>query len=373
MLSRVSGAFTRAVWGEAPAAAASTGGSSAAGSSSAAASGAARTPQEKFLDEFSSAYGPHVPDFVRGSYADAVREAKNRGRLLFLYLHCAAHDDTEEFVRTGLCVESTCNFLRENFVSWMGTTKHADAYRLCQTFNVLSFPYIAVLAPQGSGNSVAVVFRHTGVLTSDALIRELLQRMEMHSQVTQTINATKSAEEEQREQARSLREQQDAEYEESLLMDQGLREAAEREERETEELLRISRETEAAAEAERQRQAALEEERRAAAEAERVALSASLPPEPESTVDGVVTLALRLPNAKKVARRFVDTQTLGTVRQYLASLEEMEPYGDQYQILSNFPRRVHADPDATLASLKLGKQIQLIVESTQEDEEEDDE
>lgn len=94
-----------------------------------------------------------------------------------------------------------------------------------KTLGVASFPYIAVLAPQGSVQTVAVVFRHSGPLEADTLIRELLQRMEIHSQITNDIQQTRSAEEAQREQARMLREQQDQEYEESLLMDRGLKEA----------------------------------------------------------------------------------------------------------------------------------------------------
>lgn len=136
-----------------------------------------------------------------------------------------------------------------------------------------------------------------------------------------------------------------------------------------EELLRISRES-AEAEAKRQQQL-LEEEakRQQQLEEERMAKLAALPEEPAGMTDGVVNISFRLPNAKKVSRRFLDSQTIGTVQQYIQSLEDMAPYGDKYQILSNFPRKVHEDPTATLASLKLGKQIQLIVESTAEEEE----
>lgn len=180
------------------------------------------------MSELAKTYGPYVPDFFNGSYTDAVKEARTRGRLLFVYLHSSAHDDTDGFLRNTLCIEQTYNFLRENFVSWAGTIKHTDSYRLAHTFDASSFPFVAVLAPQAAANSVAVVFRRCGVLDSDSLVRELLHRMELHSQISATLNQARAAEEEQRNQAsqaRSLREQQDQEYEESLLMDQGIKEA----------------------------------------------------------------------------------------------------------------------------------------------------
>lgn len=135
--------------------------------------------------------------------------------------------------------------------------------------------------------------------------------------------------------------------------------------------MRMTREAEEAAEAERQREAQAEEERKAAAEAERLALIASMPPEPAPTDEGVVNISFRLPNAKKVARRFLDSQPLSLVQRYLQSLEDMEALGTRYRILSNFPRKVHEDPQATIASMKLGKNIQLIVEAQQEDEEDE--
>ena len=54
-----------------------------------------------------------------------------------------------------------------------------DAYKLCQTLTVPSFPYVAALAPQGATNNVAVVFRHTGLIDADTLIAQLLLRMEV--------------------------------------------------------------------------------------------------------------------------------------------------------------------------------------------------
>jgi len=140
-----------------------------------------------------------------------------------------------------------------------------------------------------------------------------------------------------------------------------------------EQLLQMSREAEEAAEAERERQRILEEQKQKAAEEERQALAASLPPEPAAGGEGVVSLSLRLPNASKVTRRFFDSQPLSLVHTFLRTLPEIQAVGSKYRILSNFPRKVHEDPTASLASLKLGKNIQLIVESLAEEEDEPNE
>jgi hypothetical protein len=148
-----------------------------------------------------------------------------------------------------------------------------------------------------------------------------------------------------------------------------------------EEILRQSREVEAEAERQRQREvqeaeaaAAAAEQARLAAEAERQKLAAALPAEPAAGGEGVVTVSLRLPKGSKAARRFKDSQPLQHVRSWVQTMEEVSagvPAGQQprFKLLSNFPRKVHSDDQQTLADLKLGKQILLLVEF--EDEEED--
>jgi len=352
------------------------GGGGNGGAAAASSSGAnvARTPQQQFLHDFAQQYGPHVPDFFPGTYTDAVKEAKSRGRMLFLYLHCTTHDDTEAFVRGTLCTESVCNFLRENFVSWAGSIKSADAYRLAQTLSVASFPYVAALSPQGAGSTVAVVFRHTGPLGAEELMSQLLLRMETHESILGSMAAQRSQADASRDSARELREQQDAEYAESLLMDQTLKESKAREAAEMEEILRQSREAEAAAEAQRVREAAEAEAARQAAEAARAQLAATLPPEPAAGEPGVVNVSLRLPTGAKTARRFRDSEPLRAVRAWVASLEEMSSLAaagqQRFRLLSNFPRKVHEDPDQALADLKLGKQILFVVEAVEDEEDE---
>jgi hypothetical protein len=81
---------------------------------------AAETPTAPYSEEFKRAY-PNAPiffpgnpldlflsssvcvesvtDVMIGSYMEAVRHARSHGRLLFVYLHAPAHDDTPAFCR----------------------------------------------------------------------------------------------------------------------------------------------------------------------------------------------------------------------------------------------------------------------------------
>ena len=77
LVSKVSGALSSALWGKKAGGAAGSSGRSVP-----------KTPQENFLHEFAQTYGPNVPIVAPGSYADAVKLAKDTGRLLFVYLHC---------------------------------------------------------------------------------------------------------------------------------------------------------------------------------------------------------------------------------------------------------------------------------------------
>jgi len=362
------------------------GGSAAPATAAASSSSSSRpqTAQESFIASLRAQY-PNLPECNTGSYTDAVRAAKTNRRLLFLYLHCASHDDTDTFVRETLCHESMRNFLREHFEVWIGSIKHTEVYRLSIMLGVASFPFIALLAPQGSASlysssaapassaSVAVVFRHTGLISSEALLSQLLLRKETYEQIEGNLEAQRVAEQAEVEQARTLREQQDQEYMESLLMDQGMKEAQEREAREMEELARQTREAEAKAAEDRRRHEEEEARRKEEAELERQAKAATLPPEPTAGGPAAVNISIRLPTGKKVQRRFRDTDHLSTVHSFVQSQEDMASLGEQYNILSNFPRTIHSDPNVEIGSLKLGKQILFLVESTVEEEDDEDE
>jgi hypothetical protein len=162
---------------------------------------------------------------------------------------------------------------------------------------------------------------------------------------------------------RSLRAEQDAEYERAM--------AADREAAATAAAVAVAA-TEAAAAAadvERQAVAAAAATVLAAeqAAAHRVALRATLPPQPAAKDDDVVNVCVRTPSGAKETRRFNEETAMSVVFTFIGSIDVRDRDGNAVaiadrRIASAFPRRVHTDGTASLSSLGLGTQILLVVE-----------
>lgn len=104
-----------------------------------------------------------------------------------------------------------------------------------------------------------------------------------------------------------LRQEQDAAYEESLLMDKHKEEEEER-------LRRAAERAAAAAAAEEARKAREAEEAAAALERSLAEKEASLPPEPGPEEGDAVVLVVRLPKGGRLSRRFRQSDRLGVSR-----------------------------------------------------------
>ena len=315
---------------------------------------------------------PHSPPFVAQSYLTAVRECKARHKLLFLYLHHpAVRTDPVSFVASTLCSEAMHNFVVQNFVAWMGSAQSGDGARLASTLRVRSYPFVALLAPVN--NQLAVMYRREGELTGasggsdlDEMIHAMLLKMEQYDAMT----ATERRAEEERRAGRTLREQQDREYQEALEKD--------REQQRTKE-----REAERKRKAEEERQAALkaaveqkqrDEKARQDKLARKQRLIAALPVEPVAGGAAVATVGVRLVDGKKISRRWEDSTAMEQLFDWIdgqaaddTELVRGEAAG-QVRVVSNFPRKTHTDGSVTLRSLGLGKQILLLVEPVEADD-----
>jgi len=160
-----------------------------------------------------------------------------------------------------------------------------------------------------------------------------------------------SAAEEEARQRQSLRQQQDAELQESMLMDQ-MREQQEQKQRDEEaQLVRL--------EAER-----VQEEQQKAAEAEAnkardlEAKKARIPDEPPAG-DPRVMLQLRMLDGKKIRRAFACTDLIGAVYDYVDV--EMGT-GEQYKLVSTMPHQEFVDRSIGLSAAGLSGQVMLVLE-----------
>ena len=157
--------------------------------------------------------------------------------------------------------------------------------------------------------------------------------------------------------ARMIRSDTDWAYEESLRLD-----------REKEAARAAAEAAARAAEAEAAEKAAAEAAEAARAAAARDALVAAaneaLPDEPPAGGDGVVDIAVKLPDGRRVRRRFSLSNPLQSVFNFLVSAEHLAP--GTYRLMSQFPRRAfedHAEGAPTLEQAGLTqKQEALFVD-----------
>jgi FAS-associated factor 2 len=308
---------------------------------------------QRFIENFEAKHEYH-PSFFRGSYIDAVRHAASMKRLLFVYLHCDDHEDTETFERETVCTESITNFLNENFVTWIGNVKHPDAHRLSAKLQCESYPFFAVFA--SSGSTIKLLARHSGIVDTDSLIVQLMGYIESHA----TTAARTEHKQVQQTVSRSLREEQDMEYQRVLEQDREAKRQAVAQKQAEEDAKQ-----QAIADAERQQQ---EEQARIAEEKrvmqERKARWEALPTEPQPGA-GVVNVLFRLPHGKKLTRCFHETQLMQVLFDFLDSHEDTEQIleSGKYELVMNYPRRVFSDTEVDLKTAGIHNNSALFVNS----------
>lgn len=158
-----------------------------------------------------------------------------------------------------------------------------------------------------------------------------------------------SQQEEETRQRQNLRQQQEAELAESILMDQM---------REQQEKARVEQEREMAAAIQAAEQERVEQEQRAKAELE--AKRTRLPAEPPAGEPGRLMLMFKLPSGS-LKRAFRSTETVGLLYDYVDTHWE-EAVGQKYKLVSRMPRQEFEDRQKTLADAGIQNQFVLIVE-----------
>ena len=284
-----------------------------------------------------------APDFRECSHRDALREAQDQLKFLFVYLHSPDHEDAPQFCRDVLCDPRVRSLVDERFVAWGGDVRRSDAFRLAAAVSPSTFPYVALLS--NIDGRASLVLAVEGMVEPDHLVELLTRAAEEHGSAFDRARASRA----ERDAARTLREEQDAAFRESLEADARRAEEAERAAAEAEE--RAAAERAAAEEAERQRLAELRRAEKAAA----------LREEPAADAPGVCKVAVKFPNGEREERRFLEGDTVGGVYDFVDTLERAGE--GPYSLVSSFPRRVFdrvEDERLTLSDAGLSPQAMLM-------------
>ena len=276
--------------------------------------------RNRFINQFETKYGPIHPVFYRGTYNQALEEAKRDLKFLLVYLHSEQHEDTQHFCQTVITSELFDDFLIENnILFWSSSVTTAEGYRVSQQLRESSYPFLALIVVKQ--NRMVVVRKFEGKTSIETLLTELKLSIEDNES---GLTAAR-LEREEWIKSQLIRKQQDEAFAQSLRADQ------EKERKKLEE--KSKREAQQRVQKEKQ----LEESRRKERLLQlRDSLVREIPSEPEPTDPNATKLAIKLPNGTRLERRFLKSQSIKYLYYFVFCCRE-SPL--DFQIQTNFPPR----------------------------------
>jgi FAS-associated factor 2 len=304
----------------------------------------------KFLGEFDLKYSAQHPNFVEGSYKEAVALAFQQSKFLLVYLHSPMHEDTSKFCNQVLCSETFSQFANQNIVCWAGRVWDPEAYDLSSQLRASSYPFLALLICQ-SDRVVQIADRVQGFVEERVLQERLRNGMAIHSEV---LTRTRT-EANRREESTNLRQQQDREYQESADAD---RRDRERREEEAIERIRVAEE-----EKEREQLSeAVDLSVRLTRESDLKKKKETLPSEPEASSD-VAAVRFQLPQGAKLARRFHKDHTVQMIYDFLTIHFDANGINvTNFVVSTTFPKADLHDMTATVHNLGLHPRGMLYIQ-----------
>ncbi|KAF4634547.1 hypothetical protein G7Y89_g3562 [Cudoniella acicularis] len=327
--------------------------------------------------EFAEEYGENELPWGGMGYAASLDATKRDFAFLLVVLISPEHDDTSTFCRNVLMNPEVNLFLRDPthmIRLWIGDIRDSEAYQVSTALKCNKFPFTALIChtAEVSTTAMSVVARLTGPMEPNTYLAKLRS---VHTTRTEQLETARSANAFQNAE-RNLRREQDSAYERSLAQDR--------------ERARQKREAEAAAEAaEKQR---LEEEAYAVEMAEkreswRKWRASKISPEPSADSKDIVRIALKMPHAARIMRRFRAQDSIEELYAFVECYEFLEdgaansekipdkPEGYEhkfsFRLVTTLPRVIYEPEKGVTIGEKVGKSGNLIVEPISEEEDED--
>ena len=93
----------------------------------------------RFISTFEAKFGRSHPEFMLGSYTQALEKAKKELRFLFVYLHHESHQDTPQFCERILSNPALTEFVRDSgALTWACDVTSAEGYRVSQALRYVT-------------------------------------------------------------------------------------------------------------------------------------------------------------------------------------------------------------------------------------------
>jgi len=274
--------------------------------------------------------------FFEAGYRSALSEANRLSKLCLVYLHSPLHCDSQRFLEMLKTEEVLAYFNNTTTLLNYGNSIHsADGTNAAQILKVKAYPFVALLGTE-NGDKAEIILRMEGI--GDMKPDEFISRLRVCVEAQEGVLREADRRRRLREEEVRLRQEQDREFQQTLLADQ-LREA-ERLEAES-----ISRNS------------VLRKQNTLAA------ARALLKTEPNCSESNVAKLRLTLPSGKKVDRRFYSNETLEHVQAFLRIyIEENGVNIENFSMSSSFPKRTFEDTSVTIDEAGLSPMAVIMVQ-----------
>lgn len=275
----------------------------------------------KFIQTYNEKY-PRHPVFYQGTYAQALNDAKNELRFLLVYLHkdVPKSTDVQTFCSQTLADQSVIDYINRNVLLWGCDVATPEGYRVSHSVHARIYPMMVLI---GLRNHKMIIM---GRFEGDCTPEELIRRLQTVINGNEVWLSQARADRLERSFTQSLRAQQDEAYEQSLRADE------EKERRRQEQLEEVRKAQEAE---ENERKA--EERRKEEIAQLKIDLADRVPSEPPPDSPNAVSVVFKLPNGARIERRFLSTDSLQDVYNYLFC-HPSSP--DEFEITTNFPKRI---------------------------------
>ncbi|KRZ76695.1 FAS-associated factor 2-B [Trichinella papuae] len=315
---------------------------------------------EQFVRFFDDHYGTDHPAFYRGTYKDALNDAKKELRYLFVYLHSNYHELSDVFCREVLCNSEFVALVNSCGLFWACSTNTSEGMRVSNAMRDSAYPFLALICLRNG--RMSIVFRQEGFSRAPELIARLRQTMDendIHMQLARQesvhqslrrclsnfelvlavnkiyqtvlmINSNNGRFEihcrENSAMNQLLRQQQEEAYNEALRIDrENEKRQMEEEERQKQEMEELKR----AEEAVKVKKEKLQNERQYWRE--------NMPPEPEASHPLLRRIALRFPAGTRVQRSFLSTDSAIMLRHFALTQKDCP---DNFSIYSTNPKKL---------------------------------
>lgn len=298
----------------------------------------------RFIQNYESIYGNGHPVFYRGSYKQALNDAKQELRFLVIYLHQSDQSDCSNFCSSVLPNNNVISFLNEsNILFWACEQDTNEGNRVATALQANAYPYVAVVVLRES--RMTLVGRMEGPVSPEEFIRRLRSVFEANEAYLIAARAERM----ERSFKQSLREQQDRAYLESLRADE-----------QKEQLKREKENQEREARLQKEKLDELIKAKKEELKRKKIDLLARIPQEPPIEEPGALTIVFIMPGGIRIERRFADISPLSDVLDFVFCYPSSP---DIFEVATNFPKRVLSteDRDKTLKQAGLQKREVLFI------------